>query len=42
LLIDKDNKPNWHPTNPAVIGDADVDKFFEPLPPEEQWAPFDF
>ena len=22
LLIDKDNKPNWHPTNPAVIGDA--------------------
>ena len=42
LLIDKDNKPNWHPTNPAVIGDADVEKFFEPLPPEEQWAPFDF
>ena len=26
LLIDKDNKPNWHPTNPAVIGDADVDE----------------
>ena len=22
LLIDKDNKPNWQPTNPAVIGDA--------------------
>ena len=22
LLIDKDNKPNWRPTNPAVIGDA--------------------
>jgi len=42
LLIDKDNKPNWHPTNPAVIGDADVAKFFEPLPPEEQWRPFDF
>src|SRR4051812_47502495 len=41
-LIDKDNKPNWHPTNPAVIGDADVAKFFEPLPPEEQWRPFDF
>jgi enoyl-CoA hydratase len=42
LLIDKDNQPNWHPTNPAVIGDADVAKFFEPLPPEEQWRPFDF
>ena len=22
--------------------DADVAKFFEPLPPEEQWRPFDF
>src|SRR5919107_4564494 len=21
LLIDKDNAPNWHPTNPGVIGD---------------------
>jgi enoyl-CoA hydratase len=42
LLIDKDNKPNWQPTNPAVIGDADVARFFEPLPPEEQWRPFDF
>jgi enoyl-CoA hydratase len=42
LLIDKDNKPNWHPTNPQVIGDRDVEAFFEPLPPEEQWRPFDF
>jgi len=42
LLIDKDNKPNWQPTNPAVIGDADVAAFFEPLPTEEQWRPFDF
>jgi enoyl-CoA hydratase len=42
LLIDKDNRPNWQPTNPAVIGDADVAKFFEPLPLEEQWRPFDF
>ena len=42
LLIDKDNKPNWHPTNPQVIGDRDVEAFFEPLPPEEQWLPFEF
>ena len=42
LLIDKDNKPNWHPTNPAAIGDRDVEAFFEPLPPEEEWRPFDF
>jgi enoyl-CoA hydratase len=42
LLIDKDNKPNWHPTIPQTIGDRDVEAFFEPLPPEEQWRPFDF
>jgi enoyl-CoA hydratase len=42
LLIDKDNNPNWHPTNPAVIGNAEVETFFEPLPVEEQWRPFDF
>ena len=42
LLIDKDGKPNWHPTNPTAIGDRDVEAFFEPLPPEEEWRPFDF
>ena len=42
LLIDKDNAPQWRPTNPHVIGDRDVEAFFEPLPPEEQWRPFDF
>ena len=26
----------------VVIGDRDVEAFFEPLPPEEQWRPFDF
>ncbi len=42
LLIDKDGKPGWNPTNPASIGERDVDAFFEPLPIEEQWRPFDF
>lgn len=42
LLIDKDNKPNWQPSDPEEISDADVDAFFDPLPPEEQWRPFDF
>jgi enoyl-CoA hydratase len=42
LLIDKDNHPQWRPTNPQVIGDRDVEAFFEPLPVEEQWRPFDF
>ena len=42
LLIDKDGKPAWNPSNPASIGDRDVEAFFEPLPVEEQWRPFDF
>jgi enoyl-CoA hydratase len=42
LLIDKDNAPNWQPTRPEAIGERDIDRFFEPLPPEEQWRPFDF
>jgi enoyl-CoA hydratase len=42
LLIDKDNKPNWRPGRPEVIGERDVEAFFEPLPLEEQWRPFDF
>ncbi len=42
LLIDKDNSPNWQPTDAAQIADADVDAFFEPLPAQEQWQPFDF
>jgi len=42
LLIDKDNAPQWQPTNPASIGERDVAQFFEPLPPEEEWRPFDF
>ncbi len=41
LLIDKDNAPRWQPADPAAISDADVDKFFAPLPADEQWRPFD-
>ena len=35
-------KPQWLPSRPEVIGDRDVEEFFEPLPVEEQWRPFDF
>lgn len=41
LLIDKDNAPKWQPADPGAIGDAEVDAFFAPLPPEEQWRPLD-
>ena len=26
--------------NPDEISDADIDKFFEPLPDDEAWTPF--
>ena len=42
LLIDKDDAPAWSPADPAAISDTEVDAFFEPLPVDEQWTPFDF
>ena len=42
LLIDKDNKPNWHPTRPEVIGDRDVDDFSSRCRPKSSGTPFDF
>ena len=42
LLIDKDNEPQLAARRPEVIGDRDVDAFFEPLPAEEQWRPLRF
>ncbi len=41
LLIDKDNAPKWSPPTPEEISDAAVDRFFEPLPEDEEWTPFD-
>ena len=41
-ILDKDGKPDWNPSKPEAIGERDVAKFFEPLPPEEEWRPFDF
>ena len=41
LLIDKDNAPDWQPADPGAIGDAEVDAFFTPLPPDEEWQPLD-
>ena len=40
LLIDKDGAPNWSPPTPEAISDADIDKFFEPLPEDEAWTPY--
>ncbi len=40
LLIDRDNAPCWTPELPEEISDADVERFFEPLPEDEAWTPF--
>ena len=40
-LVDKDNMPVWRPADPAAISDADVDRFFAPLPLDEQWQPLE-
>ena len=42
LLIDKDNQPQLAAGRPGRDRRRDVEAFFEPLPPEEQWRPFDF
>ena len=41
LLIDKDKMPQWQPPTADAISDAEVTAFFEPLPVEEEWRPFD-
>jgi 3-hydroxyisobutyryl-CoA hydrolase len=34
VLIDKDNKPKWHPSNIKDV--KNIEKFFEPLPNQEE------
>ncbi|HEX2624975.1 MAG TPA: enoyl-CoA hydratase/isomerase family protein [Sphingomicrobium sp.] len=41
LLIDKDNQPRWAAARPEDISDDEVAAFFEPLPADEAWTPFD-
>jgi enoyl-CoA hydratase len=42
LLIDKNNQPRWSPALPEAISDEEVAAFFEPLPADQQWTPFEF
>jgi enoyl-CoA hydratase len=34
LIIDKDNTPRWRPATLAEVGDAEVERYFAPLPNE--------
>jgi enoyl-CoA hydratase len=40
LLIDKDNAPQWRPSQPQEVTDDVIDDLFAPLPAGEAWTPF--
>jgi len=40
LLIDKDNRPAWHPPSPEQVTDDMLDILFAPLVDDERWTPF--
>lgn len=39
VLIDKDNAPQWNPSDPAEVTQAMLDAIFAPLPGGEEWTP---
>jgi len=39
VIVDKDNAPRWQPTTVANIADADVERHFAPLGPDELVLP---
>jgi enoyl-CoA hydratase len=41
LLIDKTGDPQWDPPTPEEVTDEMLDVLFAPLPPGEEWTPFD-
>ncbi|MWV29119.1 enoyl-CoA hydratase/isomerase family protein [Aurantiacibacter rhizosphaerae] len=40
VLVDKDNNPQWQPSDPADIDDDMVSAIFEDMPEGEEWTPF--
>ena len=39
LLVDRDNKPIWHPATPDGVTDHMIDTIFSPLSDDEAWTP---
>ncbi len=39
VIVDKDNAPQWNPSNPEGVTDALLDEIFAPLPDDEEWKP---
>src|SRR5262249_32884494 len=39
VIVDKDNAPKGAPAELSGVTDAELDRLFAPLPPEEAWTP---
>lgn len=39
VIVDKDNAPNWTPSDLSGVTDATLDALFAPLPDNEKWTP---
>ena len=39
MIVDKDNAPKWSPADLAGVAEADLDRLFAPLAPDEAWTP---
>ncbi|KQS56207.1 enoyl-CoA hydratase [Brevundimonas sp. Leaf363] len=39
VIVDKDNAPRWSPAELTGVTDEQVEGFFAPLPPGEEWTP---
>ena len=39
LLVDKDNRPVWHPPTPEGVTQHVIDRIFAPMPEGEEWTP---
>jgi len=40
-IIDRDNKPAWNPATIEGVTEADVDRFFAPMPKGQDWVPLE-
>jgi enoyl-CoA hydratase len=39
VIIDKDNRPHWHPPTAVQVNDDMLDHIFAPLPTDQEWTP---
>ena len=39
VIVDKDNRPAWSPSDLASVGDDAIEAIFAPLPPDQEWSP---